>query len=150
MQEAKCPLTGGVESGGISGCRVQKCEGPDDIRLDEGGGGIDGAVYVALCGEVNDGLRLVTIQKRRDGRPIADIGLGENIPSAVLHLGQGFGAGRVGQLVDVDDAAGCSFDERANDRGSDETRTTGHNNGRIEGFSVRHGSSDATNAFPLI
>ncbi len=74
-----------------------------DVGAEEGLGAVDGAIDVALCGEVHDSAGLVLCEEARDERGVTDITLNEGVVRVVVNGGEvGWVAG-VGELVEIDD-----------------------------------------------
>ena len=61
MVEAEALLGGFVQVVPVLACRFQQGVGADDVGFHEGGGAVDGTVYVALCRQMHDGIGLVPL-----------------------------------------------------------------------------------------
>ena len=82
--------------------RFEQVEGANDVGLDKVFRAVDGAVYVAFGGEVDDGAWLVCSQQLINQCLVADIALDEDVVGVVLQRRQGFHVAGIGQLVEVD------------------------------------------------
>ena len=103
MQEAEGSLGIGIERAPVGARGLQQREGADDIGLDELGRAVDGAVHMALGGEMHDRARTVGSEQAVDRLAIADIGLREHVARVAFQRGERLAVACVGQLVDADD-----------------------------------------------
>src|SRR5690606_37197225 len=75
----------------------------DHVGLDEGGRAVDGAVHVALGGEVEHRVGAVLGQQARHQGPVADVPVHEDVVGVALQRGQGVEVAGIGQRIEVDD-----------------------------------------------
>ena len=101
MQEAERRLRFALERAPVLQRRLQQHIGADDIGLDEGRGAGDGAVHVALGGQMDHRVGPVLGEGGGHGRGVADVGLQELIMAGFGDVRRGAEARRIGQLVDV-------------------------------------------------
>jgi hypothetical protein len=104
----------------------QRRVGADDVGFDELGRAIYGAVYMAFCSQVHDGIWLLLGQYAVDFGAVADVDLFEGVALAVAHLCQAFEVAGVGEFVEVDHFIFGVLDDVANDGGADEASATGY------------------------
>ena len=114
-----------VQPGGAGG--FQQGEGADQIGFHEGRRSGDGAVHVALGGEMDEGVNLVFAQQAVHQPPVANIALDEDMPGGIGQIAQVVQRTGVGQQVEVDDADfGIGDQQMANEIAADETGAAGH------------------------
>ena len=88
--------------------RLEEGEGPQNVGPDELFGAPNGAVHMALGGEVDDGVHLFLPEDLLHQGGVSDVPPKEPVPSGPVPFGQPLqvlGVPRVGQLVQVDDLA---------------------------------------------
>ena len=103
----------------------QQRVGADDVGFDKLGRAVYGAVYMAFCCQVHDGVWLVLCQYAVNFSAIADVDLFEAIAFAVAHFRQAFEVASLGEFVEVDHFIGV-VDDVANDCGANEVRAAGY------------------------
>ena len=86
--------------------RFEQAEGADDVGLNEVFGAMNGAVHMALGGEVDDRAGPVLGQQPGHQRTVADVALHEHMACIALQAGQVFQVARVGEFVEIDDGFG--------------------------------------------
>ena len=106
---------------------LEEREGPLDIRFDKREGRSDASIDVRLCGEMDDRVDLFFKELFDEGL-IADISLDEPIPGMLVESGQILKVGRIGEKIEVEDAAaeGRGAKEMADEGRSDESRPAGY------------------------
>ena len=87
----------------MGACGFEQVEGPDDVGVDEVGGGVDRAIHVALGGEMHHGARPVLLEDTLDRVAVANVGADEAIPRVAVQRGEVEGVAGVSQLVEVHD-----------------------------------------------
>src|ERR1700693_130005 len=97
-----------------------------DVGADEIIGAVDGAVDVALGGEVNDGARLFAPQQVAQEIPIDDVALLEAIARVGFDGTQVVEIARVCQLVEIQDARRFGGNPLENEVRAYEARATGN------------------------
>ena len=85
---------------------------------------------MALGGEVHHRVGLVFLEQFSQGCGLGDAGLLEGVVEVFAGAGQRVQIGRVGQLVDVDDAGMGVAQEMAHHRRADEPGAAGDEDGR--------------------
>ena len=116
----------GLARPGPIGARgLQQHIGAGDVRLDKGGGAVDGAVHMAFGRQMHDRVGLVRRQNAVHLRPVADIGLLKGIERVVRDHRHVIEAGRICQLVEVDHMV-PSTHGLPHHGGPDEPGPTGH------------------------
>lgn len=114
------PVAVPVLAGGL-----QQAEGTHHIGAGEGKRVFDGAIHVALCGQVDDAIDIVLLHDGAHAVEVADIGLHEGVVRLVLDILQVGEVAGVGERIEIDDAIlGVLVDEEADDVGADEAGTT--------------------------
>ena len=88
----------------IAPCRFEKTEGADDVGEDEVLGGVDGAVDVAFCGKVEDGVGNVLLQSLAQQASVADVAVDEGVGRGVRQVGERGRVSGVGERVKIDNA----------------------------------------------
>jgi hypothetical protein len=113
----------------VAAGRLEEIEGTHDVREDELGGPLDGAVHVALRREVTHGVDAVVGEDLVHALEAADVLPQEYVAAgeSCFEIAQVFGVAGVGQLVDVDDTAreACLFEQVADEVAADETAAAG-------------------------
>ncbi len=126
-----------VQPSGAGG--FQQGEGADQIGLHEGRRPGDGAVHMALGGEVGDGVDGVLAQQPIHQRPVADVALHEAMPGRIGQLAQVVERAGVSQRVEGDDAeVGVGRQQVADEVAADEAGAAGHQH--VAGSMVHEGS----------
>jgi hypothetical protein len=105
--------------------------GADDVGLDEFGRAVDGAVDVALGGQVHDAVRLVLAEQAADLGGVADVDLLEGVARVAGDAGQGVEVACVGQAVHVDHPVVGVSDQVPDDGGADEAGAAGDEQGLV-------------------
>ena len=114
-----------IEFGGL-----QQAQGSHHIGLREGEGVFDGAVHMALGGEVDDAVDVFVLHQLVDTLEVAYVHLDEAIIRLVLDVFQVSEVAGVGQLVEVDDLVFRIFvDEEADDVAADEAGAASNDDG---------------------
>ena len=109
---------------------LQEAQRTHHIGLREGERVFDGAVHVALGGEVDDAIDLLVLHELVNRLEVADVGLYELIVRLVLDVFQIGKIACVSQLVEVDDfIIGILVHEQTYDMASDEARAASNDNG---------------------
>lgn len=80
---------------------MEEVVGADDVGLDELAGAVDGAVDVALGGEVHDCVGAVLVEDGLKGGGIAEVDLLKMIVRVPGQIRQGLGITGVSELVEV-------------------------------------------------
>ena len=91
--------------------RLEKMIGAHDIGLDEFARAVDGAVDVALGGEVHDGVGLILVKNLLQRRRVAEIDLFEMIFRMVGKISEGLGIAGVCEFIEVDNFGVLLLDE---------------------------------------
>eukprot|EP00913_Durusdinium_trenchii_P006019 g5631.t1 len=86
---------------GAEACEVEQGLRAEDVGADEGLRVGDGAVHVALCGEVEDDVGALHVGL--DGAGVADVGVGELVTRVGVRAREVVGVAGVGEGVEVDD-----------------------------------------------
>src|SRR6266481_5248628 len=128
----------------IGACFFKQTECAVDIGADEIIGTVDGAVDVALGGEVNNGARLFAPQQVAQEITIDDVALLETIVCVRLDGTQVVEIARVGQLVEIQDAGRFRGDPLENEVRANKARATGDED---EIFHAGYGASRKDAAF---
>lgn len=95
-------------------------EGADDIGLDEFTRAVDGAIDVALRSQIHHGIGSIFVEQFSQLRAVADVGALEGIVWIPRCVRDRIKVGRIGQLVDVDDAGAGVAQQMADYRRADE------------------------------
>ena len=104
----------------------QQGVGADDIGLDEFRWTGDRAIYMRLCGQMHDGVRLVLMQNPIYLVTVTNINALEHVPRVLADIGQGLKVARISELIDVNDRVGRAGDNMADDRRTDESGAAGY------------------------
>jgi hypothetical protein len=80
---------------------------------------------MTLGRKIHHGMRLMTLEQRAQRCAINDVDLGEGIPRMSRRLRNGCEAGRIGELIDIDDEGACVIEQIAHHRRSNEARAAG-------------------------
>ena len=86
-------------------CGLEECEGAHDVCAGEREGILDGAVHVALGGEVDYAVDLIFLHYPAHLVKVCYVGLHEGIVGAVLDVLEVGEVAGIGELVEVDNAA---------------------------------------------
>jgi hypothetical protein len=116
---------------------LQEVEGADHVGLHEGRGAVDGAVHVALGGQVHHRTRPMLGQGAVERRPIQQVRPHEAVERGVRdrrHVGEVPG---IGQRVEVDDLVPPRHGE-PHDRRPDEPRPAGHQELHRHSLRIEH------------
>ncbi len=105
--------------------RLEEMERPHDVRLDEGGRAVDGAVDMGFGGQMHDRVGVVRSENPVERVAVADIGMLEGIGRMGRDRGHVVGAGGIGQRVEVHDLV-ARGDCMAHDGRPDEPGAAGH------------------------
>jgi len=129
--------------------RLQEVEGAHDVGEDELGGPLDGAVHVALGGEVADRVDAVFGEDRVHPLEVADVLPQKDIApgEALAEVPEVFGVAGVGQLVDIHDPAGEAglLEQVADEVAADEAASAGD-----EQITEGHGCSSIHSCLALV
>jgi hypothetical protein len=110
--------------------RFEQAERADHVGLDERPRPVDGAIYVALCSEVQHRVGFVLRQQTGDQRAVANIAFHEDVVRVAIETGQGFQVAGIGQGIKIDDlhaASRCFEDEiTADESGAAGDKPSGH------------------------
>ena len=106
--------------------RFQQMKAAQQIVLDEGRRGIDGAVHMGLGGQMQHGGRAMLRQQGVHGLTIADIGLNEAVTRRPAGLGDRRRRAGIGQPVHIDHAPAGRGHQPADHRRADEAGPAGH------------------------
>ena len=98
---------------------------PTTFGLHEGVRAVDGAVHVALGGEVHHDVGREGVERPGHGRLVEDVRLQERVARVVGDGREGVEISGVGQLVDDEDVVVRLPDQAAHDRRSDEAGAAG-------------------------
>src|ERR1700733_13760481 len=107
---------------------LKQAKGAVDVGADEIIGTMNGAVYVAFGGEMNDRARLFAPQQFEQIFAIDYVSLLETIARIGFDRTQIVEIARVGQLVEIDDARSSRGDPLQNKVGADKAGATGDEN----------------------
>ena len=108
--------------------RFQQCERADDIRRNKIGRAVNGAINVALGGEMNDGCGSMLAQQPIHQFPIANIALDKHMPRIAFQGRQVGGIAGIGKLVERNHAASRVTQNRQDKIRADETGSAGDQN----------------------
>ena len=106
VEEAEGSLLRAGETAPVLERGLEQGEGAVDVGFDEGGGPEDGAVDVALGGEVHDGVGLVLREQAGDQRAVEDGAVDEDVGRVAGERCEVVHVAGVGERVEVDDACG--------------------------------------------
>ena len=81
---------------------LQQVDGAHHVALDEDLGVLDGAVNMALGGEVDDIVEIVLCKQALDQLLVADVALHKDVAGVALNVLQVLKVAGIGQLVEVD------------------------------------------------
>ena len=81
---------------------LQQVDGAHHVALDENFGVLDGAVNMALGGEVDDIVEIVLCEQALDQLLVADVALHKDVAGVALNVLQVLKIAGIGQLVEVD------------------------------------------------
>src|SRR5208337_1586968 len=109
----------------IGTCFFEQVEGAVDVGADEIVGAVDGAVNVALGGEVNDGAGLSAPQQAAHKIAIDDVALLEAIARMGFDGTQVVEIARVCQLIEIQDARGFGGNPLENEIRANESSAAG-------------------------
>ena len=104
--------------------------GADDVGLQKHTGVLDGAVHMALGGEVHHHVGVLLLKQLVNGLPVADIRLHEAEVGVVHHRSQGGQVSGIGQLVQAYDAViGMLLEHMEHKVAADKAGAAGNDNG---------------------
>ncbi len=129
MVEAEAGLLPVAETIPVMARRLQQGVGADDVGLDELGRAVDGAVDVALGGQVHDAVRPVLGEQAADLGGVADVHFFKGITRVAGDAGDRIEVAGIGQAIDVDYPVIGVGDQVADDGGTDETGAAGDEQG---------------------
>jgi hypothetical protein len=101
---------------------------PDDVGLDEGAGPVDGAVHVALGGQMHDHVGPEALEDLAHAGCISDVGLLEGVAGSFRDGGERGEVARIGELVDHQHHMRGVPDDLARHRRADEPGPTRYKN----------------------
>jgi hypothetical protein len=127
MNETEAVALRRWQPGPILPCRFQQLVRPADVGVDEGGGACDRTVHMAFRREMQHGGGPVFRQHRIHRGTIADVMTLEGVARVARDRVERARIGRIGELVDVDDA-GAARDERVAHGRADKARSSGDQN----------------------
>ena len=130
MEEAEALAHRRREAREVLTRRFQQLEGPHQIRLDEGGRAIDGAVDVGLRREVEDGVGALLADDLLHRGAVRDVRLHEVKALVGGDVGEALEIPGVGELVDHHDAGVAARERVADEVRPDESRTARDDPGR--------------------
>src|SRR3546814_1232364 len=104
---------------------LKHIEGAHDIGLDERARAIDGTVDMTLRRQMRDHVRLEIRHQASDQPLIADVASDEAITWIIFNGRKGRQNAGIGQLVEIEHLIFCLADQVPDQRGSDETCSSG-------------------------
>ncbi|MNZ16353.1 hypothetical protein D3C78_333260 [compost metagenome] len=128
MVEAEGRLARLVQTIPVSASRFQQHIGADDIGLDKVSRTSDGAVNMALGGQVHHRIRLVQGKHPIQFGTVADIHRLKRITLTCRYIGQRFQIPSIGEFIKVDNGILGITDDMAHYGRADKACTTGNEN----------------------
>ena len=134
----------------VLSCGLEERVGAIDVGAEEGLGAVDGAIDVALRGEMYDSTGIVLLEKAGDQFGIADVALDEEVVWICVNSGEVCGVARVGELVEIDYGAAACGQPVEYEVGADEACSAGYKDRRsfaVPGYCILflgHAVTDAS------
>ncbi len=100
--EAEGGLAGVIEAHPVTAGGFEQGEGAVHVGAHEVARAVDGAIDVALGGEMDDGAGLVLGKQAVDQLTVADVALHEDMPRVALQGGEVLQVARVGEGIQID------------------------------------------------
>ncbi len=119
-------LAGFIQLAPVSASRFQQRVSANDIGFDKISRAGNGAIHMALGGQMHHRIRFMGGKDPIQLCTIADIHLFEGVTVARCDLGQRFQIARVGKLIKVDHRILRIPDDMANNSRTDKTGSTGY------------------------
>ena len=153
MEEAECVLLRLVQVQPIFPRALQQMKSTDYIGRDEIARTMDGAVYMGLGCEIDDGARAHAGEQFLQQRDVADVAVNE-FKSLIGQIAEVLEIACISQLVEINDWCGLAREPDPDEIRADKSRTTGDEDGGrgwcghsiqflLESMRWRHGSTRA-------
>jgi len=151
VEEAEGGFLGVTQVVPVAAYYFEQMEGADDVGLDEVFRAVDGAVDVALGGEVDDGARLLFGEQFADQGAVADVALDEDVALVAVQAGEVLQVAGVGEFVEIEDRLVVLSQPVEDEVRADEAGAAGDENHEIQPKKTRfHAGKDNYNTVPLM